>query len=163
VSDLFPAHASRLRDVFTRLNQLPDNPNPPEALKKLERAFEETIRVMRHTLPTVQQVNRHLDALTDGMPTLNAYNAELTAAAIRQVRAAADVRDHLVASCMTWENWMDSGRPPASGVATRWIVRGLAVGAQAGCRARRPIRRNSDAIGCGQRRRARAALRTQRF
>jgi hypothetical protein len=42
----------------------------------------------------VQQVKRHLDALTDGIELVNIYEAELTDAAMAQVIAAVNVRDH---------------------------------------------------------------------
>lgn len=42
-------------------------------------------------------VLQHLDALRDGTQLLQMYDAELTADAIQAVRAAAEVRDHLVA------------------------------------------------------------------
>jgi hypothetical protein len=52
---------------------------------------------VRQTRPTVQQIKRHLDALSDGIELVNLFEAELTEAAVAQVTAATNVRDHQAA------------------------------------------------------------------
>ena len=95
VGEHFPARAQRLRELLSRLNQLPKpdgEPAPvPHALANLEKALENCVRVVRQTEPTVQAVKRHLDDLNDGFEQLATYDAELTDEVIRRVRGAADV------------------------------------------------------------------------
>ncbi len=94
VSQLFPGQARRLRDVLSRLDQLPGRPAPPEPLTRLQEVLEQCIAKSRQTKPTVQLVKKRLDALLDGIQLLNLYDAELTADAIQEVRRAASLRDH---------------------------------------------------------------------
>ncbi len=65
VGEHFPVQAQRLRELLSRLNQLPKpdgEPAPvPHALANLEKALENCVRVVRQTEPTVQAVKRHLD------------------------------------------------------------------------------------------------------
>jgi hypothetical protein len=84
----FPALAQQLRDVQGRLSQLPGSPAGPAALGRLGEALEKCLRNPRQTRPTVQAVKSHLDALLDGVSTLQLYGAELTADAIRAVKDA---------------------------------------------------------------------------
>ncbi len=101
VGEHFPAHARRLRELLSRLNQLPKpdgEPAPvPHALANLERALENCVRVVRQTEPTVQAVKRHFDDLNDGFEQLATYDAELTDEVIRQVRGDADVLNYQLA------------------------------------------------------------------
>ena len=94
VSQSFPLQAGRLRDVLTRLDQMPARPRPPAALIKLGDVLEQCVRTCRQTDSTVKLVKQHLDRLRDGFELLNMYDAELTAGAIRAVQDAAGVRDH---------------------------------------------------------------------
>jgi hypothetical protein len=94
VANQFPGQAQRLRGVLGQLNRLPDAKATPPPLERLQAALEQCTRLVRQTRPTVQQVKRHLDALTDGIELVNIYEAELTDAAMAQVIAAANVRDH---------------------------------------------------------------------
>ena len=101
VSHNFPAQAQRLRDVLGRLNALPRQAGAtervPHALKQLEKAIEACVRVVRQTEPTLQAVKRHLDQLNDGFEQLAIFDAELTAAVLQDVRAAANVVDYQLA------------------------------------------------------------------
>lgn len=97
VASLFPGLLTRLRSVYTRLNQLPNSPATPVTLEKLEAALEECIRSMRQTKPTVRLVKRHMDVLREGLAQLSIYDAELTKEAIQAVRAVADVLTYQVA------------------------------------------------------------------
>ncbi len=97
VSQLFPAQARRLRDVLSRLDQLPGQSAVPEALSRLQEALEQCVAKSRQTRPTVQLVKRRLDTLRDGLQLVNLYDAELTADAIQAVRHAARTRDHHLA------------------------------------------------------------------
>lgn len=90
----FPLLAQQLRDVERRLSQLPGAPAGPAALGRLGEALEKCLRNCRQTRPTVQEVKRNLDALRDGVTTLQLYDAELTADAIRTVRDARRVLDN---------------------------------------------------------------------
>jgi hypothetical protein len=94
VANLFPGQAQRLRAVLTQLNRLPDGKEPPAALTGLQDALEHCTRQVRQTRPTVQQVKRHIDALSDGIELINLYSAELSDDAVSRVTDAARVRDH---------------------------------------------------------------------
>jgi len=84
----FPDLARRLRDVLSRLDQLPTSPPDPTVFLKLNDALEETLRTCRQTRPTVRLVKKHLDTLRDGVSTLQLYDAELTPDAIAAVKNA---------------------------------------------------------------------------
>jgi hypothetical protein len=88
VSDLFPDLAKRLRDVQTRLNRLPGDFQEPTALSKLQTALEQCLRNPRLTRPTVEAVLRHLDALRDGVTTLQVLEAEVNDAVVEALREA---------------------------------------------------------------------------
>jgi hypothetical protein len=125
VANGFPAQAQRLRGVLTQLNRLPGTKEPPAELQRLQDALEQCTRQVRQTRPTVQQVKRHLDALSDGIAMVNHFEAELTDQALAQVNAAADLRDHqaaqlravaaldsaLVTACERVETHLASERP----------------------------------------------------
>ena len=65
-----------------------------EVPDELTEVFEQCLRRVRHTRPTVLAVNRHLTVLRDGMQQLALYDAELTGAAIQAVQVAVRLRDH---------------------------------------------------------------------
>ncbi len=90
----FPLLAQQLREIQRRLSQLPGSPEGPAALDRLGEALEKCLRNCRQTRPTVQEVKRNLDALRDGVTTLQLYGAELTDDAIRTVGEARRVLDH---------------------------------------------------------------------
>jgi hypothetical protein len=91
VSELFPDLAKRLREVQTRLNRLPGDFEEPAALAKLQTALEQCLRNPRLTRPTVQAVLRHLDALRDGLTTLQVLEAEVNDASVEALREAHSV------------------------------------------------------------------------
>lgn len=93
----FPPLSERLRHVLARHRQIPHAPDPPPELAPLDDALAKCVAKARQTKPAVKLVKRHLDTLREGVQTLNAMDAELTPEAIDQVRAAFDVRDHLLA------------------------------------------------------------------
>jgi hypothetical protein len=88
VSDLFPDLAKRLREVQTRLSRLPGDFLEPAALAKLQTALEQCLRNPRLTRPTVQAVLRHLDALRDGLTTLQVLESEVNEATVTALREA---------------------------------------------------------------------------
>jgi hypothetical protein len=90
VSELFPGVAKRLREVQTRLNRLPDDKHP-SSLDKLQAALEQCLGNPRQTRPTVKAVLRHLDALRDGLTTLDLLEAEVTDGVVASLRKAHDV------------------------------------------------------------------------
>jgi hypothetical protein len=92
VAALFPGIAGRLRNVLTVLSRLPDAPEPPRELDQLQDVLERCLGSVRQTRPTVKLLKRHLDALRDGVRTLDIYHAELTEEAIDAVRTAHQVR-----------------------------------------------------------------------
>ena len=77
VSELFPDLAKRLRAVQVILSRLPWNYEEPPALAKLQSALEQCLRNPRQTRLTVQAVLRNLDALRDGLTTLQVLEAEV--------------------------------------------------------------------------------------
>ncbi len=101
VGQYFPKQAERLRDVLTRLNQLPKQAGGsncvPYALEQLHKALESCLRAVRQTAPTVLLVKQHLDALNDGFEQLAIFDSELSDTALQGVRSAADVVDFQLA------------------------------------------------------------------
>ena len=93
----FPDVARRLRETLSQHDQLPDRREHPAPLLKLQEALERCLRNIRETVPTVRAVKKDLEALRDGIKLLNVLHAELTADAVKSVRAAALVRDHELA------------------------------------------------------------------
>ncbi len=77
VSELFPDLAKRLREVQLLLSRLPWDFEEPAALPKLQSALEQCLRNPRQTRLTVQAVMRNLDALRDGLTTLQALEVEV--------------------------------------------------------------------------------------
>lgn len=94
VEQHFRPAAAQVREVLARLHRMPGPPPTPDALARLTGVFEQCLRRVRQTLPTVQAVKRNLDVLRDGMQQLALYHAELTPAAIQAVQVAGRLRDH---------------------------------------------------------------------
>ena len=88
---------ARLRDVFEHLRRLPGNRPAPAALVALEAALDSCYRLVRQTEPTVQEVARQLDVLTDGITRLGLYAAELSTPVIEAVRRASDLAHYQLA------------------------------------------------------------------
>ncbi|MCX5969635.1 MAG: BREX system P-loop protein BrxC [Cyanobacteria bacterium] len=88
VAELFPGVAKRLRDVQTRLSRLPWDFQEPAVLAKLQTALEQSLRNPRLTRPTVEAVLRHLDALRDGISTLQVLEAEVQDTTVEALREA---------------------------------------------------------------------------
>jgi len=97
VAQLFSTQNLRLREVYTRLNQVPGVVEPPKALTRLEKALESCLGQLRQTKATVQEVKRNLDALRDGLQVLDLFDGELTPEVLTKVRAAADLNQHALA------------------------------------------------------------------
>ncbi len=93
---IFPQQSKRLLDVFGRLRRIP-GAKEPEIFAQLADAFEKILLRIRQTKPTVQSLKQRLEVLSDGLPLLGVYDAELTEAAIAGVRRARSVLDHQVA------------------------------------------------------------------
>ena len=91
VSSEFPLQMARLRGVFEHLRHLPGNQPTPATLVALENALDSCYRLVRRTEPTVQEVLRQLDVLTDGIDRLAVFAAELDDNAVESVRHADDV------------------------------------------------------------------------
>lgn len=94
VEQHFRPAASKVREVLTRLHRMPGPPPTPDALARLTGVFEQCLRRVRQTLPTVQAVKRNLDVLRDGMQQLALYYAELTPTATQAVQVAGRIRDN---------------------------------------------------------------------
>ena len=77
MSELFPDLAKRLREVQLLLSRLPWDFEEPAALPKLQSALEQCLHNPRQTRLTVQAVMRRLDALRDGLTTLQALETEV--------------------------------------------------------------------------------------
>lgn len=90
----FPVLAQRLRAVQSNLQKLPGAPQGPASFLQLGEAFEQCIRVCRHTNQTVRTLKQQLDVLNDGVQLLQLYDAELTPDAIRAVNQAHLVLTH---------------------------------------------------------------------
>ena len=86
--------AEQLRSVQARLNQLPGSPRGPEVFGKLAEALEKCVGSGRQTNPAVKLVKKYLDTLQEGVPRVQAFDAELTAEAIAAVRDARQMVDH---------------------------------------------------------------------
>jgi hypothetical protein len=82
VADLFPVVAKRLREVQTQLGRLPWDFQQPTTLEKLQTALEQCLRNPRLTRPTVEAVLRNLDALRDGINTLQVLESEVNDATV---------------------------------------------------------------------------------
>ena len=95
VSALFPDLAKRLRDVQTLLGRLPGDFQEPAALSKLQTALEQCLRNPRLTRPTVQAVLRHLDALREGLTTLQVLEAEVNDTTVAALREAHTVEKRM--------------------------------------------------------------------
>jgi hypothetical protein len=95
VSALFPDLAKRLRDVQTLLGRLPGDFQEPAALGKLQTALEQCLRNPRLTRPTVQAVLRHLDALREGLTTLQVLEAEVNDTTVAALREAHTVEKRM--------------------------------------------------------------------
>jgi hypothetical protein len=91
VADLFPGVAKRLREVQSRLGRLPWEFQQPATLEKLQTALERCLRNPRLTRPTVEAVLRHLDALRDGLTTLQVLEAEVNDATLAALGVAHNV------------------------------------------------------------------------
>ena len=94
VANQFPHQAVRLRDVLRNLDSLPQRPEPPAELSKLQSALESCLKNPRQTKPTVLAVKRNLDALRDGIQLLNVFEAELDETSVQAVRTLADVQQY---------------------------------------------------------------------
>jgi hypothetical protein len=95
VAELFPDLAKRLREVQTQLGRLPWDFQQPAALEKLQTALEQCLRNPRLTRPTVQAVLRQLDALRDGLTSLQVLEAEVNDAAVAALRDAHNVQTRM--------------------------------------------------------------------
>ena len=97
VAKHFPEQAARLREVLTRLSELPGKPTPPAALTGYQDALEACVAKARWARPAAREVKRRLDALRDGTKALALYDADLSVQTIGRLREAANVRDHQLA------------------------------------------------------------------
>ena len=95
VSELFPALAKRLREVQLLLSRLPWDFEEPAALPKLQSALEQCLRNPRQTRLTVQAVTRNLDALRDGLTTLQALEAEVRDTTVEALAEAHSVVERM--------------------------------------------------------------------
>ena len=84
----FPDLAKRLREVQLLLSRLPWDFEEPAALPKLQSALEQCLHNPRQTRLTVQAVMRRLDALRDGLTTLQALETEVRDTTVEALRDA---------------------------------------------------------------------------
>lgn len=95
VSELFPQLAKRLREVQLLLNRLPWDFEEPPALAKLQSALEQCLRNPRQTRLTVQAVLRNLDALRDGLTTMQVLEAEVRVTTVEALGKAQSVVERM--------------------------------------------------------------------
>ncbi len=91
----FPNKAKDLRELENKYNQLPNRPQLPPSLEKLQTALIDCCK-SRQIEDTVKAVKKYLDTLRDGLQKLGIDNSELTSEAIALVKAAYDVYTHRV-------------------------------------------------------------------
>jgi hypothetical protein len=91
----FPNQARRLRELGQQYNRLPNRPDLPETLVKLQQALEKCVKV-RQVEPTLIEVKRHLDDLRDGIQQLGILETDVTDDAISAVRRAVDIQENQV-------------------------------------------------------------------
>jgi len=84
VFDHFPGQSGRLRDLLTRLNQLPGHFPAPTAIDKLGKALDRT-QSSRQIEPTVKAVKADLDILNDGIQQLEIWLGTLNDDALKAV------------------------------------------------------------------------------
>lgn len=87
----FPKLRRDLRDVLSRLDELPGATRTPVALRKLEAILEQCIASSRDTNATVRGLKRHLSSLRDGVTMLQRYEKGLTERSHRVVCDAGQV------------------------------------------------------------------------
>ncbi len=85
MSEELPKLSARVRELFTAWRRLPGNPQPPDALIKLDDALTYCFGRLRKTDEAVRALEQRLDAFLDGLPRLAAITTELTDAAIDAV------------------------------------------------------------------------------
>lgn len=93
---LFPIQVQRLRSLEGRYSKLPNRPDLPVALDKLQRSLEKCLQ-SRQVEPTLKEVKRHLDVLRDGVQQLGILETDLTEQAIEAVTRAGNIVQHQVA------------------------------------------------------------------
>ncbi|MCP4655874.1 MAG: BREX system P-loop protein BrxC [bacterium] len=93
VFQLFPKKMTELRELYRRLDRLPGRPEPPQRLRQLEHALEESHK-SRRIEDTLLAVKRRFDDLEEGFPLLDRLSRELTDDAIEAVREVARARHH---------------------------------------------------------------------
>jgi len=93
VSQAFPEKAAMLRHTLQQFYSLSLNAEAPKELLNLNAAFEDCLRRVRETNPTLMRVAQHIDTLREGLQTLNLWHGELTTEAVQNVRDAVIVRD----------------------------------------------------------------------
>ena len=104
VAQHFPPLVQQLRRVEDKLRRLPGHPPAPPDLVKLGDILEQCIRTCRQTKPTVKLLKVHLDALNEGVQTLQLYDVELTDAAVGALRQACDTLQYQAAQLQAqWE------------------------------------------------------------
>ncbi|PZO41937.1 MAG: BREX system P-loop protein BrxC [Pseudanabaena frigida] len=91
----FPNKAKDLRELENKYNQLPNRPQLPQSLEKLQAALIDCCK-SRQIEDTVRAVKKHLDTLRDGLQKLGIDNSELTSEAIALVRDADEVKTHRI-------------------------------------------------------------------
>ena len=95
VFDYFPGSLKVLQELEAKYNKLPNRPDLPEALIKLQQALIDCTR-SRQVEDTLLAVKKNLDTLRDGIQQLGIIKAELTEEKICAVRKACDVRKRQV-------------------------------------------------------------------
>jgi hypothetical protein len=90
-----PNQARRLRDLEQRYNRLPNRPDLPDSLLKLQQALEKCVK-SRQVEPTLIEVKRYLDVLRDGTQELGMLLTDLTDDAVTAVAQAITLRENQV-------------------------------------------------------------------
>ncbi|NJL09995.1 MAG: BREX system P-loop protein BrxC, partial [Calothrix sp. SM1_7_51] len=87
----FPALAKRLQEVERRYNKLPNTPDLPGNLQKLQSALEKCTR-SRQVEDTVIQIKKNLDTLRDGVQELGIIQTDLSENAVQAVARAVNIQ-----------------------------------------------------------------------
>jgi hypothetical protein len=92
----FPGLVKRLQDVERRYNKLPNRPDLPASLQKLQLGLEKCTR-SRQVEDTVITIKKNLDVLRDGIQQLGIIQTDLTDNAVEAIARAVNIQENKVA------------------------------------------------------------------
>jgi hypothetical protein len=92
----FPGLVKRLQDVERRYNKLPNRPDLPASLQKLQLGLEKCTR-SRQVEDTVITIKKNLDVLRDGIQQLGIIQTDLTDNAVEAIARAVNIQENKIA------------------------------------------------------------------